>query len=76
MKKHIICIAMAHICRNINSKFSKRARDIKDIVWQANIKQKVPKTGSYDIACLWSKYFVKAVIQTLTFYILDCAATY
>jgi len=67
---------MAHICRNINSKFSKRARDIKDILWQANIKQKVPKTGTYDIAYLWSKYFVKAVIQTLTFCTLDCAAAY
>jgi len=54
MKKHIIYIAMAHICRNINSKFSKRGNDIKDILWQANIKQKVPKTGTYDIACLWS----------------------
>jgi len=67
---------MAHICRNINSKFSKRARDIKDILWQANIKQKVPKTGTYDIAYLWSKYFDKAVIQTLTLCTLDCAAAY
>jgi len=76
MKKHIICIPMAHICRNIESKFSKRAHDIKDMLWQANIKQKVPKTDIYDIAYLWSKYFVKAVIQTLTFYTLDCTAAY
>jgi len=67
---------MAHICRNINSKFSKRAHDIKDILWQANSNQKVPKTGAYDIIYIWSEYFVKAVIQTLTFYTLDCAAAY
>ena len=49
---------MAHICRNINSKFSELVHDIKDILWQANFKQ-VPNTGTYDIAYLWSKYFFK-----------------
>ena len=34
---------MAHICGNINSKSSNLEHNNKDILWQANFKQKVPK---------------------------------
>ena len=38
-----MCIRMPHICGNIKRKSSKLEHNNKNILWQANFKQKVPK---------------------------------